>query len=80
MLLVALDPRAELLLLEHVGQLVGEQPPAAQRVEAVLAGAEDEVRAVGVGMGVLRVRGAGGLVVTVDADAGEVGAEPRLEE
>jgi hypothetical protein len=63
-----------------VGQLVREQPPALVRVGLQLAGAEHDVRAVGVRTGVERLRGGRSIGTRVQAHVREIGAQPRLEE
>ncbi len=55
-------------LLNHVGQLMGEQRPAARRPRCISAAIEDDVGAHGVGHRVDGAGGGRGGLVVMDAD------------
>ena len=63
------------VLLDGVGELVGEEVLAFRGFRAVLAGAEDDVLTDGVGVGVLGAGGLRGHGVGVDAYIAEAVAE-----
>ena len=67
-------------LLEHVRQLVGQEPLPLPVGRPIAAGGEEDVPADGVGEGVQAAGGRGRVGVRVDADVGEAGRERRLRE
>ena len=67
-------------LLDHMRQLVGDQPLAVRRRRRVFGGAEYDVAANRVGAGLHRVRSRGRRPIGVHAYMAEVVAEARLEE
>ena len=68
------------ILLEHVGQFVGQKLGAIGIGVAILTGGKDDAVAGGVSACLDGISGCGGLGIGVDADAGEVVAKARLEE
>ncbi len=65
-------------LLQHVGELVGQDAPAPGRGGLVLAGTEGDVRPARVGDGPHRARRSGGGFVVVDPDLAQVRCEAAL--
>jgi hypothetical protein len=64
------------LLLDDVGELVGEQALAGGRAGVVLAAGEEDVAAHGEGAGAEALGGLGGPLIGMEPHGREVGAEP----
>ena len=67
-------------LLDHMGQLVGQQQPARGGRRLVLRAAEEDVAADGVGVRMQPLGRLCGVAIGVDPNVAEVCAEPRLHE
>jgi len=66
-------------LLDHVGQLVGQEMIARSRAGPVFAGIKNDVFANGISLGIDCARGVGGARASVNSNAGKILTETRFE-